>query len=79
MKETGRTYYSERFDGNDRNYHLTLELDYTDGFLGLSQTEEGSSHVRDRILLSPQQVKLMLAFIANPKAKQAQRKTPKKR
>lgn len=57
----GRTYYSARIDGARGNYNLPVRFDMTDGFLGITQVE--SEKVSDRVLLSPEQVKKLIAFV----------------
>lgn len=59
--EEGVTNYSEKIDGEKRNHHKTARFDLTDGFLGITQTD--SDRVVDRVLLSPHQVKKLLAFV----------------
>jgi hypothetical protein len=57
------TKYSEQIKGDKRNYNWPVRFDMTTGgFLGISQLE-GLDTVRDRVLLSPNQVKELVAFI----------------
>lgn len=62
----GITRYSERIEGAIGNYKWLVRFDVTDGYLGISQMEDNK--VKDRVLLSPKQVKAMNEFI-QPKAR----------
>lgn len=62
----GITRYSARIEGARGNYKWPVRFDVTDGFLGISQIEDDK--VKDRVLLSPKQVKAMTAFL-KPAAK----------
>jgi hypothetical protein len=57
----GRTYYSGEIEGARGNYGWPVKYDLTDGYLGISQTEDGK--VKDRVLLSPKQVKELTEFV----------------
>ena len=57
----GTTYYSEQINGSRGNYNWPVRYDFTDGYLGISQTEDGK--VKDRVLLSPAQVKELMEFV----------------
>jgi hypothetical protein len=59
--EKGRTYYSEEITGDRRNYHWPVRFDTTDGFLRITQSDEG--RVKDCVLLSPKQVQAMIEFV----------------
>lgn len=65
----GRTYYSDRFKGTPGNYNWEVSFDLTDGYLGINQIEDGK--VKDRVLLSPAQVKELVNFASGKKAKAA--------
>lgn len=52
----GRTYYSAVIKGTRGNYGMPVRFDKTDGYIGINQ-------LTDRILLSPAQVKALIAFI----------------
>ena len=62
---TGCTRYSDEIPGARGNYKWPARFDLTDGFLGISQSENGK--VKDRVLLSPQQVQEMIAFVGGRK------------
>ncbi len=57
----GRTYYSEDCEGNRRNYGWPVRYDVTDGYIGVTQMD--GNKVKDRVLLSPKQVKKLVEFI----------------
>lgn len=57
----GRTYYSDKIDGERGNYGWPVRYDLTDGYVGITQTE--GDVVKDRVLLSPKQVKELTRFI----------------
>lgn len=59
--EEGITTYSPKIEGERGNYEWPVQLDLTDGFLGITQWDGGL--VKDRVLLSPKQVKELLAFV----------------
>jgi hypothetical protein len=56
----GRTYYSDVIEGASGNYNWPVTYDMSDGYLGITQTEGGK--VKDRVLLSPKQVKELIEF-----------------
>lgn len=62
----GITRYSQRIDGTARNYNWRVGFDLTDGYLGITQME--GEMVKDRVLLSPKQVKALIEF-SQPKTK----------
>jgi hypothetical protein len=57
-----RTVYSEKIEGARGNYHLPARFDLTGGYLGISQFDNAA--IKDRVLLSPRQLKALLAFVA---------------
>ena len=57
----GRTYYSDKIAGARGNHKWPVAYDITDGYVGISQVEDG--RVKDRVLLSPKQVRELVAFI----------------
>ena len=62
---SGLTDYSAKIAGDRRNYKQVAQFDLTDGYLGIStQFPEGGTV--DRVLLSPRQVKALVAFVAPP-------------
>ena len=60
----GRTTYSKRFDGDRGNFKWPARYDLTDRYLGITQFE--GDQVKDRVLLSPDQVKELIDFINRP-------------
>lgn len=60
------TVYSEYITGERGNYQWSARFDMTGGrFLGITQSEDGN--VKDRVLLSPKQVKELVDFIGKTK------------
>jgi len=57
----GITRYSQCIKGTARNYNWSVSFDDTDGYVGINQLE--GERVKDRILLSPAQVKAMTKFV----------------
>jgi hypothetical protein len=57
----GTTRYSAQIDGNKGNYGTAVRFDLTDGYLGIDGYK--GHGVTERILLSPTQVKKLLAFV----------------
>lgn len=56
------TTYSDEIKGERRNYNWSVGFDWTTGgFLGITQKD--GADVKDRVLLSPEQVKELTAFI----------------
>lgn len=64
--ETGLTRYSTTVQGNSRNHGLPMQADLTDGYLGITQSQAMGC---DRVLLTPTQVKALLAFLATRRAR----------
>ena len=62
----GITNYSERIKGSPRNYNWSVRFDLTDGCLGISQIE--GDEVKDRVLLSPTQVRGLIDFVVGKKS-----------
>ena len=62
----GLTRYSEMIEGDRGNFGWPVRFDVSGGYLGITQTEDGK--VKDRVLLSPKQVKEMLSLL-QPKAR----------
>jgi hypothetical protein len=58
--KSGTTEYSAEIEGTTGNYNYPVRFDITDGFLGVDQTKDGQI---ERVLLSPQQVKELIAFV----------------
>jgi hypothetical protein len=56
-----RTDYSPVLPGERGNYNWPVRYDMTGGFLGITQIEGDT--VKDRVLLSPKQVRELTAFI----------------
>lgn len=63
------TTYSESIKGARGNYHWPVRFDNSGGYIGITQTEDGK--VRDRVLLSPNQVEELIAFVALPKKRRS--------
>ena len=61
----GDTVYSETVPGAHGNYGWDVRFDMTNGFLGLTQWE--GDRVKDRVLMSPKQVKELVAFMGKTK------------
>ena len=60
-KPTGITHYSVSAQGARGNYQQEARFDWTDGYLGIVQS--GGPRNLDRILLSPSQVRALIAFV----------------
>jgi hypothetical protein len=54
---------SDDISGEERNYFWKARFDLQDGFLGIDQWKEGPNPEFERVLLSPHQVKQLVAFI----------------
>lgn len=63
IQRAHRTEYSERIKGVASNYHFEVRFDMTRGHLGISQFDPRANGSTERILLSPEQVRELLAFI----------------
>jgi len=61
------TYYSPEVKGAVGNYNWSARYDYTDGFIGINQ--DGNDGL-ERVLLSPNQVRKLIAFINDPVAEE---------
>lgn len=59
-RQTGITRYGERIPGAPANFGLAVRFDRTDGYVGISQYDDGTI---ERVLLSPKQVEALLAFL----------------
>lgn len=59
------TRYSKDIQGDDRNYNWSVRFDQTGGCIGISQEhhEAPVGNRIERVLLSPAQVKALLAFV----------------
>jgi len=60
--ERGISYYSHDIKGERGNYEWSARFDFTDGYVGINQ----DGNETQRVLLSPKQVKALIAFINNP-------------
>lgn len=65
----GQTTYSEKVNGIPGNYDWEVRFDLTDGFLGITQYD--GEAVKDRVLLSPGQVRELVNFISGKKTSRA--------
>lgn len=62
IMDRDRTDYSDEIAGSRGNYNWPVRFDMSGtGFLGISQFENGVP--KERVLLSPKQVKELLAFV----------------
>jgi hypothetical protein len=60
--------YSKWIEGSENNHGWPARFDKDRGCVGISQTaEDGSSIITDRVLLSPKQVRELLAFLGAEK------------
>ncbi|MDP2410329.1 MAG: hypothetical protein Q8M26_08590 [Pseudolabrys sp.] len=57
----GITEYSKKIPGSRGNYRWPVRFEITDGYLAVTQYE--GDKVKDKVLLSPAQVRKMVAFI----------------
>ena len=64
-REIGSTYYSEKIEGDAGNYYWLARFDVTDGYVGITQLE--GTHVKDRVLLSSEQFRALVAFVKRVK------------
>jgi hypothetical protein len=65
----GRTYYGEKIKGSPGNYGWQVRFDVTNGYLGISQYD--GEILKDRVLLSPAQVRQLVEFVAEKKSRAA--------
>lgn len=56
------TVYSDEIKGTRSNYHWPVRFELSGGYLGISQTKDDRSI--ERVLLSPKQVKALIAFVS---------------
>ncbi len=68
-RNDGRTTYSEKVKGARGNYGWLAMFDLTDEYLGITQFE--GEVAKDRVLLSPAQVKELLEFVDRQKTSRA--------
>lgn len=54
--------YSEQIVGNDRNHKLAVRFDEGCGYVGINQYD-ANGKVSDRILLTPDQARKLVAFV----------------
>lgn len=60
--DNDETRYSPEFPGEHGNYRWTVRFDMTDsGYVGVTQKD--GLDIKDRVLLSPKQVKELTSFI----------------
>lgn len=55
------TYYSDKVEGSNGNYHWPCKFDITNGYLGITSYEDEGSV--ERVLLSPKQVAALIRFV----------------
>lgn len=66
MAKNGLTTYSEKINGSRGNYGWEVRFDLTDNeYLGITQFD--GETVKDRVLLSPAQVKELVSFVSGKK------------
>lgn len=61
-----RTIYSDKHPGDAGNYRWLVRFDRTSGYLGITQWRDDIW--TERVLLSPSQVRALLAFV-RPRAR----------
>lgn len=61
------TDYSDRVPGTAQNFDKSVQFDVTDGFVGITQYDGQTDDVTDRVLLSPQQWRELVAFVKRAK------------
>lgn len=59
----GDITYSEKIKGTHRNFNWPVRFDRTDEYVGVTQFN-GDGSVADRVLLSPEQVRELVAFVS---------------
>jgi hypothetical protein len=59
VMKNDRIYYSKEIEGDKGNYNWPVKFDRTGGYVGISQMVDGKV---ERILLSPRQVRELIAF-----------------
>lgn len=64
-----KTTYSEKIKGNHGNYGWDVRFDLTGEYLGITQFD--SETVKDRVLLSPAQVRELVSFVSSKKTARA--------
>lgn len=70
MAKNGLTTYSEKVRGASGNYGWQVRFDLTDNeYLGITQFD--GETVKDRVLLSPAQVKELVSFVSGKKPARA--------
>ena len=62
----GQTTYGEKIKGTAGNYSWQVRFDLTDGYLGINQYD--GETLKERVLLSPAQVRELVNFAAGKKA-----------
>ena len=62
----GEMRWSKEVAGDDGNYDWPVTFDVTDGYIGITQ-EHGKERPIERVLLSPAQVRALLAFVGATK------------
>jgi hypothetical protein len=61
---TDEIKYSEKIPGSTSNYHWPVRFDSSDGHIGITQFDDKDQEkVVDRVLLSPAQVRALVAFV----------------
>jgi len=57
------TRYSETVEGDQGNYNWPARFDNTNGYIGITQSDNPNVNETSRVLLSPDQVKALIAFV----------------
>ena len=57
----GITRYSQEVPGDEHNHGFICRFDVTDGYVGISQSDDGKRW-SDRVLLSPKQLRALIRF-----------------
>jgi hypothetical protein len=57
----GETAYSKKIEGTEANYYWSVRFDWHEGFVGITQFDKAD--VKDRVLLSPLQVRGLARFL----------------
>lgn len=63
MAGNERTRYSDTIEGDKRNFDWMARFDDTDGYIGITQSDNPRRNDTSRVLLSPDQVKALMKFV----------------
>lgn len=59
----GEIEYSDKVQGDAQNFNQSVKFDKQEGYIGIIQYDGDA--VRDRVLLSPKQLKALISFAAS--------------